>query len=258
MQILRHKYQPNNVGRVERAASIMAGTLLFTQGVRTRGWLGTGAALLGIAFLRRGLTGFCYTYQALGISSAAKPPEHGTYVDEAITINLPREDVYRFGRDIANLASVLEHVESARACGENRSHWAVKMPDGRKVEWNAELVQEKENELIEWRAIDGPAISAGGSVHFQDAAGGRGTEVRVLLGRTLPLFGTTSDEDASSWVRRNLKRLKARLEAGVLPETEGQPVGAHKSAAEERHQSDAVTKASEESFPASDSPAYAH
>lgn len=258
MQILRHKYQPNNVGRVERAASIMAGTLLFTQGIRTRGWFGTGAALLGIAFLRRGITGFCYTFQVLGISSAAPRPQHGAWVDEAITINLPREDVYRFWRDIANLASVLDHVESARACGENRSHWIVKMPDGRKVEWSAELVQEKENELIEWRGVDDSALSAVGSVHFQDAAGGRGTEVRLLLRDTLPIFGDISPEDAASLIRHNLKRLKARLEAGVLPETEGQPVGARKPAEEERHQPDVVTKASEESFPASDAPAYLH
>lgn len=254
MQILRHKYQPNNVGRVERAASIMTGTLLFTQGVRTRGWLGTGAALLGVAFLRRGLTGFCYTYQALGFSSAAQPPEYGTSVDEAITVNLPREEVYRFWRDISKFAPVMEHVKSVQACGDKRSRWVVMTPDGGTVEWEAELVREKENELIEWRAIADAEVSHDGFIRFEDAAGGRGTEIRVQLRHALPLFGA----DPSSWVRHDLKRLKARLEAGVLPEVDGQPVGAQKHGDEERHGHDPVTNASEESFPASDAPAYLH
>jgi len=59
-----------NVGTVERLASLTAGALLLVRGLPKKGWLGTGAALLGIAFLRRALTGFSYSYDALGIDSA--------------------------------------------------------------------------------------------------------------------------------------------------------------------------------------------
>ena len=254
MQIHRHRYQANNVGRVERVASILAGALLFTRGLRTKGWLGTGTALIGIAFMRRGITGFCYTYQAAGISSAGRTAAPGGEVDESITINLPREEVYRFLRDVSNVTPVMQHVESAiTGSGDSRSRWIVVTPGGKRIEWDAELVHEIENELIAWRSADG-GIAVSGSIHFRDAAGDRGTEVRVEMRYGPPAL----DEDLSECVRRDLKRLKARIEAGVLPETEGQPAGARKSATEEHSDSDVVTMASEGSFPASDAPAYVH
>jgi uncharacterized membrane protein len=187
-------FQPKNVGKAERAASLMAGALLFTRGLQKKSWLGTGAALLGIAFLRRAVTGFCYTYQALGIdtneASPGPSPGHnvsvpsgrGIRIGEAVTINRPRDEVYRFWRDLSNLAHFMEHVESVNAsAGSNRSHWIAKGPGGKRMEWDAEIVNESENELIAWRSLDGSVIPNAGSVHFKDASGGRGTEVKVEL-----------------------------------------------------------------------------
>jgi uncharacterized membrane protein len=282
MEIVRHKYQPRNMGAVERAASLTAGGLLLRRGLRNKGWTGTASALLGIACLRRAITGFSYTYQALGINSicagcapnAAGPNAsvaHGTGVriDESITINRPREEVFRFWRDPANIAQVMHHVESVRTVvhgGEERSHWVAKGPGGATLEWEARIVNEKENELLAWRSLEGSEIANAGSVHFEDAAGGRGTELRVELLYTPPggalgslaakLFGG----DPASEIRSDLKRLKAHLEAGVFPETEGQPAGPPAAQVKgESHGSrpaDQVTRASEESFPASDAPAF--
>jgi uncharacterized membrane protein len=272
MQILRHRYQNQNVGKVERGASIMAGTLLLKQGLQKSGWLGTGAALLGIAFLRRGITGFCYTYQALGIRSNATPPgpntsvehESGIRVDEAITINRPRAEVYRFWRDLSNIAHIMKHVESVRITGPTRSHWAVKGPAGNCIEWDAEIINEAENERIAWRSLEGAEVPNAGSVHFKDASGGRGTEVKIELQYVPPggavgaLVAKLFGEEPSQQISNDLKRFKAQLEAGVLPETQGQPVGARNSSEEKQHNSDLVTNASESSFPASDAPAYTH
>ena len=69
MEIVRHKFQTPNVGKVERASSLAAGALLLRRGLRNKGWAGTAMALLGIAFLRRGVSGFSYTYQALGVNT---------------------------------------------------------------------------------------------------------------------------------------------------------------------------------------------
>jgi hypothetical protein len=72
------------------------------------------------------------------------------------------------------------------------------------------------------------------------------------------LFG----EDPSSRIRSDLKRLKARLEAGVLAGTSGQSAGPKAPGDDVKSNPhahpDAVAKASEESFPASDAPAFTH
>lgn len=273
MEIIRHNYNTHNVGKVERGASVMAGTLLTYLGLKEKGWSGAAMGLLGVAFLRRGVTGFCYTYQALGIRTAAPlknrnatiPYELGIRVDEAITINRPRAEVYAFWRNLENLAEFMEHVESVRMLpGGRKSHWVAKGPGDRRMEWDAEIISEEPGERIGWRSLEGSDVPNAGSVHFADAAGGRGTEVRIELQYNPPggvlgayvakLFG----EEPSAQIRNDLKRLKTRLEAGVVPTVAGQPVGSTNTGHEGEGRTDAekVVSASEESFPASDAPAY--
>jgi uncharacterized membrane protein len=276
MQNIQHRIYSPNVGRVERAVSAVAGTLLMRTALKKKGWMGAGAALLGVNFLRRGITGHCFSYEALGIrtteapsrsgSNATLPYETGIRVDEATTINRPREEVFRFWRDFSNIAQCMKHVESVSAIpGTNRSRWIAKGPAGKRMEWDAEIINEKENELIAWRSLEGSEVANAGSVHFKDASGGRGTEVTVELqysppGGTLGAFvAKLFGEEPSQQIRADLRRLKARLEAGVVPETTGQPAGAPgKSREPRRPHADQVSHASEESFPASDSPAFTH
>ncbi len=274
MDIIRH-YTTPNVGRAERAASFAAGAALLTWGVRKKGLIGGTAAFLSLALLRRGVTGFCYTYQTLGIRTADRgqgrnisvPYELGIRVDESITINRPRSEVYQFWRNLENLAAFMEHVESVRLFDAGRrSHWVVRGPGGRVVQWDAEIVNEEENERIGWRSLDGSEVQNAGSVSFHDAEGGRGTEVRVRLqynppaGQVGALFARLFGQEPSQQIHQDLKRLKTRLEAGVVPTTAGQPTGASASQSQQQKERNAerVSTASAESFPASDSPAYTH
>ena len=242
MQNFQLAHQPKNIGKVERAASLVAGALLVTRGLQNKGWLGTGATLMGIALLRHGVTGFSYTWQALGVdtreASPVPPRGHnnsvpygkGVRIDEAVTINRPRDEVYRFWRDLSNLAHFMERVESVNAsAGSNRSHWIAKGPRGKRMEWDAEIVNESENELIAWRSLDGSQVPNAGSVLFKDASGGRGTEVKLELQYVPPggpvgaFIARLMNEDPARQIHNDLKRLKAQLETGVVPGPRASP-----------------------------------
>jgi uncharacterized membrane protein len=275
MELIRHHYNTPNVGRAERAASVAIGAALLSYGIRKKGIVGGAAGFLSLAFLRRGVTGFCYTYQTLGIRTSDSgqgrnvsiPYELGIRVDQAVTINRPREEVYRFWRNLENLSQFMERVECVRVLEDGkRSHWIVKGPGDRTVQWDAEVINDVENELIAWRSLPGSEVQNAGSVSFRDAAAGRGTEIRVELQYNPPggaagaLFAKLFGEEPSQQIHSDLKRLKTRLEAGVVPSTEGQPTGASQpeAAREKQRDSERVVAASQESFPASDSPAYTH
>jgi uncharacterized membrane protein len=229
-----------NVGQVERWASAVGGGALALYGL-TRGNLpGVALALLGASLVYRGTTGHCYAYQAAGINTASGEAEnpnvsvrggHGVKVEKSLTINRPPEELFRFWRNFENLPRVMSHLEAVQVTGANRSHWVAKGPAGVSVEWDAEVYNEKENELIAWRSLGGADVDNAGSVHFRPAPAGRGTELRVVLKYDPPagvvgaavakLFG----EEPEQQIDEDLRRFKTMMETGEVPTTEGQPSG---------------------------------
>jgi uncharacterized membrane protein len=157
-------------------------------------------------------------------------------VAQAVTINRAPEELYRFWRDLQNLPRFLKHLESVRETGNRRSHWVAKAPAGRTVEWDAEITEDRPNELIAWRSLEGADVDHGGSVRFDRAPGGRGSVVTVKMRYRPPagalgaiaakLFG----ENPEWQVKDNLRRFKQLMEIGEVITTEGQPAGRASSA----------------------------
>jgi uncharacterized membrane protein len=150
----------------------------------------------------------------------------------AVTVKRPVEEVYRFWRDLSNLPSFMIHLASVEPTGNGRSHWTANAPAGRTVEWDAEVVEDKPNERIAWRSLEGSQVENSGSVTFTPAPGGGGTEVRVelrydppggALGKVVAkLFG----EEPQQQITDDLRRLKQVLETGEVVRSEGSPEGA--------------------------------
>jgi uncharacterized membrane protein len=257
-------------------ASIAGGGILAFMGLKRGSWGGWALAALGGEMLYRGATGYCPIYNLLGVRTADKgqgaettslPYELGIRVEHSVTVNRPRAEVYRFWRNLENLPQFMKHLQSVRVADDKRSHWAACGPAGRIVEWNAEIINEIPDELIGWRSLEGSQVDNAGSVHFKDTANGRGTEVRVLLQYNPPagVIGATLakvwGEEPSQQIQEDLRRFKAIMEAGEIPTTEGQPHGKQADREDRRsrrewRRTDEVTHASEESFPASDSPSW--
>jgi uncharacterized membrane protein len=274
VEFLTHSKHNVNLAETERWASLVAGSALAVIGLTRRSGSGLTTALMGGELIRRGVTGHSFLYELLGVRTAPKgqgaettsvPYETGTRVDRAVTVAKPRAEVYRLWRDLENLPRFMKHIESVRQLDDRHSRWVVCAPAGKTVEWEAEIINEIENELIGFRSICGN-VNLAGSVQFKDAPAGRGTEVIVELQYVPPvgLLGAFAakmwGEEPSQQITEDLRRFKQMAEAGEILTNEGQPVGAsvreQKHERQRRKKSDEVSRASEESFPASDAPAW--
>jgi len=142
-------------------------------------------------------------------------------VTRAITVNRPRGEVYGFWRDLENLPRFMEHLESVRVLGQNRSHWTARAPAGMRVEWDAEIVEDRPDELVAWRSLPGADVMNAGTVRFLDAPAG-GTEVRVELrydppgGRVAATIAKLFGEEPSMQLSGDLRRFKQVMEVGEV------------------------------------------
>ncbi|MEH2238703.1 SRPBCC family protein [Nostoc sp.] len=75
---------------------------------------------------------------------------------------------------------------------DKRSHWITSEPLDKSVEWDADIVEARENELISWTSVKDADIANSGSVRFKPALNDRGTEVKVVTGYN-PSGGTIGD-----------------------------------------------------------------
>jgi uncharacterized membrane protein len=269
MRIITHPKHAVNISQAERIVSAIGGGILAAAGIKKRSAAGVALAMIGGDLLRRGITGHSYAYEAMGVRTAglgqgeettSVPYELGVRVDKSITIARPRQEVYDFWRRLSNLSRFMKNVESVTEIDDQHSHWIVKAPAGRKVEWHAIIHNEMPGEMIAWRSMPGADVDNAGSVWFREAPAGRGTEVKVELQYNPPagalgaVFASFWGKEPSQQIQEDLHRLKAILETGEVPTTEGQPTGK----AEHHSHTQKVGMASEESFPASDAPAYNH
>jgi uncharacterized membrane protein len=143
---------------------------------------------------------------------------NGIRVEKSVIINRDRADIYHFWRNFRNLPQIMNHLEEVRVLSPTRSHWVAKAPVGTKVEWDAEVTHDQENELIAWRSLEGATVANAGSVrflHFADHV----TEVRVSLeyappgGRLGAFIATLFGENPEQQITEDLAQFKHMMES---------------------------------------------
>jgi uncharacterized membrane protein len=160
------------------------------------------------------------------------------HIETSIAIDKSAAELYSFWRDFENLPRFMRNLESVTETSELESHWVAKGIAGARVEWDAEIYNEKENELIAWRSLENADVVNAGSVRFQAGPEGHGTYVRVALnynppagkaGATLAqLFGA----EPSQLIKEDLRRFKQIMEAGEIASVDGQTSGRAEAAME--------------------------
>jgi uncharacterized membrane protein len=217
-----------NVGKTERLVSGLAGAALVALSLRKRR-LRPILFPVATGLIARALTGRGPTKRVLGgLTRRAGRKERagsvgrgkGTKVEQSVTINRPVLEVYRFWRNFENLPRFMDHLEVVTVIDETRSHWVAKGPAGSRVEWDAVIHNEIEDELIAWRSLPGSEINNAGSVHFTPSADSTSTEVRVVLsyeppaGKVGETFAKLLGEEPSKQVADDLRRFKQVMDAG--------------------------------------------
>jgi uncharacterized membrane protein len=146
----------------------------------------------------------------------------GIHVTQAITIKRPRPEVYGFWHNFENLPRFMAHLESVQVLDDRRSRWKAKAPASTTVEWEAETIEDRPNELIAWRSLPDASVPNSGTVRFQDAPGDRGTEVLVELryqppgGKPGALIAKLFGEEPQQQVKGDLRRFKQVMETGEI------------------------------------------
>jgi uncharacterized membrane protein len=233
MELQRPVSSRINVGPVERGVSLATGLALLAYTVARRPKLGVPLGLDAGYMIYRGATGHCVFYQMLGINRAEANGHAGILVERSVTVNRPREELYQMWRNFENLPRFMQHLESVQADGADsgRSHWVARGPMGKNIEWDSEIIEERENELLVWKSLPGSMVESMGRVEFKDAPGGRGTIVHVSMRYNPPggsfgaAFARLFGEDPDMQINEDLRHLKQVMETGEVATVQGQPTG---------------------------------
>ena len=155
---------------------------------------------------------------ATDLSGAA---EGNAPVARSVTINRPIGEIYAYFRDFANLPTFMENVVSIAVLDATRSHWVVKAPAGRTVEWDARVTEEATDRFIAWSSEPGADVANSGRIDFRDA-GARGTVVTATIQYDPPagivgkIIAKMFQREPAIQARRDLRRFKQLMETGEI------------------------------------------
>jgi uncharacterized membrane protein len=211
-----------NVGKIERIASIIAGSALLFKGLKNEDKTsGIAMALTGGYMLFRGSTGHCVGYSVAGKKKLPDTVKNINIMTK-LTVNRPRQEVYDFWRKLSNLPLFMEHLKTVDVIDNKRSHWVAKVPGHLgEIEWDAEVVKEIDGELLGWNSLPHATVNNAGKVEFRDADE-NGTEITVLITYRAP-FGDVGEGIASmlnpvfkKMITKDVNNFKRYIEAGDI------------------------------------------
>jgi uncharacterized membrane protein len=222
--IPENQQNQSDASDIGKWASLIGGGAMVLMGLRQRSLRGALMAIAGGGLAYKAATSQGGVQEALGMNQAIK-------VEKTVTINKPADELYRYWHNFEQLPTFMKHLKSVTVIDNKRSHWVANAPLGASVEWDADIIEDRENEFISWASVEGADVDNSGFVRFKPAPGDRGTEVKVVIEYAPPggvvasaiakLFG----EEPEQQIGDDLRRFKMLMEAGEIATNEGQPRG---------------------------------
>lgn len=212
-----------NVSWPERMISTTVGALLLTNGVGNLFSNPLSALVktaLGGYLVYRGASGNCALYSWLGMGEAGQQVHAGSVnVRTTMVVNKPRNEVYSFWRNLENLPLFMKHIKSVKEDNNKTSHWEALMPGNLGiVKWEANVVEDEENKKIAWQSTPESMIENAGKVVFEDALGGQGTRLDIVISYRPPAgdigrgIASMLNPMVERYVREDVANFKSHIE----------------------------------------------
>lgn len=150
-------------------------------------------------------------------------------VGRSVTVNRPRQDLYRVWRDFSRFPEFMENVRSVEVVDDSRSRWTVEGPGGADISFTSQIVEDVPGERIAWRSDEDATVPNSGSIAFRDAPAGRGTEVDLTIAYEPPggtigaMVAKMFQREPKIQARRDLKRFKQLMETGEIATSRSRP-----------------------------------
>ncbi|WP_325917694.1 SRPBCC family protein [Pseudomonas frederiksbergensis] len=217
-----------NLGTPERLVSLAAGTLLLANGLRQGGLKGWSQVMFGACAAWRAYSGTCRVKQALTHSPFEQTFEQdrdwdgSKVISRSITVGKPRDEVYGFCSNPANLGALMPWVDAIEQIGERTYRWVAHGPMDKTLHCDIEQCEPKEGRKLHWIAGPDRRFKHDIQMHFSDAPAGRGTQIKVIVACETPL-GTAGYALAAAISRFSdkallnvLRSIKQQLETGEI------------------------------------------
>jgi uncharacterized membrane protein len=195
------------------ASAALAGGFLY-EGIRKDGLMSWLSSFAGGLLMARVIANRPFR-QIVGVGSGAR----GVSFEKTIHIEAPIEEVYGYWANFENFPKFMSHLKRVRHLKNGRSHWVAAGPGGVSIPWDAEITEQRPNQLLAWRSVPESMIRTEGVARFDREPDGR-TRVQIRMSYCPPtgvlghavawVFGA----DPKTEMDEDLVRLKSLLENG--------------------------------------------
>jgi len=141
-------------------------------------------------------------------------------VHESIEVQAPLQDVFTYWSNLENLPQIMRNVEEVRVAGDT-SHWRVKGPLGKTVEFDARTTEMSPERGIGWNSTNDNEVETSGQVRFEEVTEGR-TRIDVTMNYADPPGGRVGEVVADAVsnpereMREDLENFARKIERGEL------------------------------------------
>ena len=141
-------------------------------------------------------------------------------IQESIEVQAPLQDVFTYWSNLENFPQIMSNIEEVRVAGDT-SHWKVKGPLGKTVEFDARTTEMSPERGIAWNSTNDNDVETSGQVRFEEVAEGR-TRIDVTMNYADPPGGRVGEVVADAIsnpereMREDLENFARQVERGEL------------------------------------------